>query len=125
MIPRNVRNGLLFTLAFWMESPPPAQDLSVLVYDPTIKLDENMRSGNFPVPLNLLIGVQTALEQLGFNPNGLDGVFGPGSRTALTNYQAANGLQQTPNVTTIDDVAAETIDSLASGLDAAGIGRIP
>ena len=37
----------------------------------------------------------------------------------------AAGLQQTPNLTTIDDVPAETIDSLASGLDAAGIGRIP
>jgi hypothetical protein len=125
VIPRNVRNGLLFTLAFWMEAPPPAEDFSVLVYDPSVKLADNMRSGNFPVPLNLAIGVQTALEHLGFDPNGLDGVFGQGTRTALTNFQASNGLQQTPNAKTIDDVPSETIDALASGLDAASIGRIP
>jgi hypothetical protein len=33
-----------------------------------------------PIPLNLAIGVQTALKTLGFNPNGLDGVFGHGTR---------------------------------------------
>jgi hypothetical protein len=125
VIPRNVRNGLLFTLAYWMESPPPAEDFSVLVYDPTVKLADNMRSGNFPVPLNLAIGVQTALEMLGFNPNGLDGVFGQGTRTALSNYQASNGLSQTPNASSIDDVPSETIDSLAAGLDAADISHIP
>ncbi len=125
VIPRNVRNGLLFTIAYWIEAPPPANDFSVLVYDPSLSLADNMRSNNFPVPLNLAIGVQTALETLGFNPNGLDGVFGPGTRAALTSYQASNGLQQTPNVSTIDDVASETIDSLGSAVDAAGGSHIP
>lgn len=59
------------------------------------------------------------------NPNGLDGVFGQGTRTALTNFQASNGLPQTPNATTIDDVPSETIDAMRSGLDAADIDHIP
>lgn len=124
VIPRNVRNALLFTIAGWMAAPPPG-DLTQLVYDPSMTLAENMRSPNFPVPVNLAIGLQTALEALGFDPNGLDGIVGPGTRTALTSFQAANGLATTPNVQTRDDVPQQTVDVLVQRLDEAGIGRFP
>jgi peptidoglycan hydrolase-like protein with peptidoglycan-binding domain len=90
-----VRNGLLFTIADWMAAPPLG-DFTQLVFDPTLSLADNVRSGNFPIPLNLVVGLQPALETLGFDPNGLDGIIGPGIRTALTSFQSANGLTQTP-----------------------------
>ncbi|MEU2624302.1 peptidoglycan-binding domain-containing protein [Streptomyces sp. NPDC007157] len=124
VIPRNVRNGLLFTLAGWMAAPPPG-DFSQLVYDPGLKLDANMRSRNFPVPLNLMIGVQTALEILGHDPNGLDGVIGPGTVGALNAFQVANGLPSTGAVQSMDDVPQSTIDALAAGLDVVGAGHFP
>ena len=122
--PRNVRNGLLFTLAGW-NAAPPAGDFSQLIYDVSKKLDANMRSGSFPVPLNLSIGVQTALEDLGFDPLGLDGVFGPGTRAALTSFQSSDQLLQTPGATGVDDVPQETIDALAEQLDTAGFSHFP
>lgn len=125
LVPRNVRNGLLFTIADWWAAPPPG-DFSELVYDPALTLADNMRSPNFPIPLNLEIGVQTALEFLGFDPNGLDGVFGPGTRTALNNFENANGLTHTPaTAKTIDDLSPATIDTLAARLDDLGITRWP
>jgi hypothetical protein len=127
LIPRNVRNGLLFTIADWWAAPTPtAGDFTQLVYDPGMSLAENMRSPNFPIPLNLEIGVQTALEFLGFDPNGLDGVFSSGTRTALNRFEDDNGLSQTPaTATTIADVPTATMDELATQLDNAGITRWP
>ncbi|MFI1398650.1 peptidoglycan-binding protein [Streptomyces sp. NPDC020681] len=122
--PRNVRNGLLFTLAGWMAAPPPG-DFAQLVFDPRQKLDANMRSGNLPIPLNLAIGLQTALEVLGFSPNGLDGVFGNDTRDALTSFQAANGLAQSPTAQGIGDVPQGTIDALAQQLDDQQVGHFP
>jgi hypothetical protein len=124
VIPRNVRNGLLFTIANWVQAPPPG-DFSLLVFDPSIKLDANMRSPNFPIPLNLVIGVQTALEVLGFDPKGLDGVIGPGTRAALTSFQIAQGLAPTPAAKTIDDIGPATIDALAAALDAQQVAHFP
>ncbi|WP_369395573.1 peptidoglycan-binding protein (plasmid) [Streptomyces sp. CG1] len=124
VVPRNVRDALLFTLAGWKTAPPPG-DFSQLVYDPGLKLDANMRSRNFPVPLNLVIGLQTALEILGHNPNGLDGVIGSDTMSALNAFQLANGLPPTAVVQTIDDVPQSTIDALAAGLDDAGAGHFP
>ncbi|MGW1987784.1 peptidoglycan-binding domain-containing protein [Streptomyces collinus] len=124
VIPRNVRNGLLFTLAGWMAAPPPG-DFTQLVYDPGLKLDANMRSGHFPVPLNLAIGLQTALEMLGHNPNGLDGIIGSGTRNALNDFELANGLPPTTTLHSIDDVPQQTIDALAAGLDDAGVSHFP
>jgi hypothetical protein len=121
VIPRNVRNGLLFTIADWMAAPPPG-DFTQLVFDPTLSQDRtiqlaaNMRSNNFPIPLNLAVGLQRALEVLGFNPNGLDGVIGPGTRAALTSFQRANGLPETPNAQTIDDVGTGSVQALAAQL---------
>lgn len=124
VIPRNVRNGLLFTLAGWMAAPPPG-DFTQLLFDPTLSLADNMRSENVPVTLNLLIGLQTALELLGFDPHGLDGVFGPGARAALTSFQNANGLPETPTAQTIDDVGSATIEQIAAQLDEQKITRFP
>ncbi|KPC64245.1 peptidoglycan-binding domain-containing protein [Streptomyces chattanoogensis] len=124
VIPRNVRNGLLFTLAGWMAAPPPG-DFTQLVFDPSQKLDANMRSGNFPIPVNLTIGLQTALEALDFSPNGLDGVFGPGTRSALVSFQSASGLTQTPTAQNIDDVPQETVDAMVTQLDNLGISSFP
>ena len=124
IIGRNVRNELLFTLANSIAAPPPGE-FSALVFDPSLMLDENMRSGNFPIPLNLAIGLQTALEMLGFDPNGLDGVFGRDTRTALTQFQTDNNLTTTRNATMIDDVPQETIDALAAALDANSVDHFP
>ncbi|MFJ9950758.1 peptidoglycan-binding protein [Kitasatospora sp. NPDC091207] len=77
------------------------------------------------MPLNLAIGVQTALEDLGVDPNGLDGVFGNDTRAALTSFQATNGLGQTPAAQGFDDVPQETLDALASRLDAKGFAHFP
>ncbi|MFD7986564.1 peptidoglycan-binding protein [Kitasatospora indigofera] len=123
VIPRNVRDGLLFTLAGWVTDR--GGDITDLVYDPARPLNANLRSGALPVPLNLLIGVQTALETLGMDPHGLDGVAGPGTRGALTTFQGANGLTLTPAAGGIDDVPEETIAALAAQLDARGVARFP
>jgi peptidoglycan hydrolase-like protein with peptidoglycan-binding domain len=37
--------------------------------------------------------VQEQLSLLGFNPRGIDGLFGPGSRAAIKRFQAQNGLE--------------------------------
>lgn len=124
VIPRNVRNGLLFTLAGWNAAPPPG-DLTQLVFDASLTLDANMRSGSFPVPLNLTIGVQAALKDLGFDPDGLDGVFGNGTRAALTSFQSANTLRQTPAAQSLDDVPQETLDAIAAQLDDKGFSHVP
>jgi len=39
--------------------------------------------------------VQRHLALLGFDPRGIDGIFGPGSRTAIAGWQAREGLAQT------------------------------
>lgn len=39
--------------------------------------------------------VQRDLSLLGFNPRGIDGVFGPGSRTAISAHQRSLGLPET------------------------------
>ncbi|WP_019074670.1 peptidoglycan-binding protein [Streptomyces hokutonensis] len=124
VIPRNVRNGLLFTLADW-NAAPPAGDLAQLVYNVSLDLDANMRSGMFPVPLNLAIGIQTALETLGFDPHGLDGVFGHNTRTALTSFQDSKGLPSTPTAASINDVPEATTKALADELQTLGFVPYP
>lgn len=39
--------------------------------------------------------IQTLLNAGGFDAGTPDGVWGPGSRAAMTAFQAANGLEQT------------------------------
>ncbi|WNO71565.1 peptidoglycan-binding domain-containing protein [Streptomyces sp. AM8-1-1] len=124
IIPRNVRNGLLFTLAGWVTTLPDG-DHGRLVFDPVRRLDDWMRSGDHPVPLNLTIGLQKALETLGFDPKGLDGIIGKGTRAALTAFQASLALTQTPGVSSVTDVPQETMVALRAGLDARGVACFP
>jgi hypothetical protein len=131
VIPRNVRNALLFTIADWMAAPPPGE-FSALVYDPFVHSDsrsrnlaENLRSQNFPIFLGLVVGLQTALEFLGFDPNGLDGVAGPGLKSALHAFQSSQGLPATPDFTTIDDLDAATHDAIIARLDEQGFSHFP
>src|SRR2546423_7000502 len=37
--------------------------------------------------------LQQKLKDLGFDPNGVDGNFGPGTKTAVTAFQQSKGLQ--------------------------------
>lgn len=46
-------------------------------------------------PVEQLRGVQQRLANLGYDCNGEDGQFGEGTRAALLQFQAANGLQET------------------------------
>lgn len=41
------------------------------------------------------IAIQRNLTDLGYNTRGIDGIFGPGTRTAITNWQRRNGFDQT------------------------------
>jgi peptidoglycan hydrolase-like protein with peptidoglycan-binding domain len=43
--------------------------------------------------------VQRNLSLLGFDPRGIDGIFGPGTRSALTAWQRANGFAETGYLT--------------------------
>ena len=122
VIPRNVRNSLMFTYGGWQVSPPPG-DFTQLVFDATVGLADHVRSRRSPITLNLVIGLQAALESLNCDPKGLDGRVGQHTRDALTWYQSACGLTQTPDMRAIDDVPQETINSRSAELDANGIDR--
>ena len=39
-----------------------------------------------------VLTLQTSLKQLGFDPNGVDGIYGPGTQTAVIAFQKAKGL---------------------------------
>ncbi|GFE66340.1 peptidoglycan-binding domain-containing protein [Litoreibacter roseus] len=45
--------------------------------------------------------IQRALSLLGYDPRGIDGIFGPGSRAAITDWQEANGQEATGFVTQV------------------------
>lgn len=124
VIPRNVRNGLLFTIAGWWAEPPPG-DLTQLVFDPREQLASNMRSGYFPIPMNLTIGLQTALEILGFNHKGLDGIAGSDTRKALNSFEFAHGIPPTATIKSVDDVPRQTLDAIISRLSEHEIAHYP
>lgn len=130
VIPRNVRNELLFIIADWMAAPEPG-DFTVLVFDPSQSLEANMRAGAFPIPIHLDIGLQTALERLSkelgkpaYDPHGLDGSFGPVTRTALVAFQSDHGLSQTPFASNVKDAGTATIDAIAAELDSLQIDHL-
>ena len=53
--------------------------------------------------------VQEALSALGFDPRGVDGVLGPGTRAALRAWQAAQGVEETGYLTAdqLSELAAQ------------------
>src|SRR5213595_2520496 len=48
---------------------------------------------NLP-PDQVIANVQTALQEQGYNPGGVDGLRGPQTRAAIADYQRANGLAE-------------------------------
>jgi len=61
-----------------------------------------------------VLTLQTTLKQLGFDPNGVDGAFGPGCEAAVIAFQKAKGL--TPD----GIVAPNTMAALQTGAAVAG-----
>ncbi len=53
-----------------------------------------------PISRDQAFGLQRGLAALGYDPNGIDGVIGSGTRRALRQYQAARGLIADGYVTT-------------------------
>lgn len=61
-----------------------------------------------------VVTLQTALKQLGFDPNGVDGIYGPGTQAAVIAFQKAKGL-------TPDGICGpDTMAALQSGASVAG-----
>ena len=48
-----------------------------------------------PLSRDQRLGAQRALQALGYDPGGIDGIIGSGTRAALRNWQIANG--ETPD----------------------------
>jgi peptidoglycan hydrolase-like protein with peptidoglycan-binding domain len=53
--------------------------------------------------------VQRRLQEEGFYPGPIDGVMGPGTRTALSQYQAKHGL---PKTGALDDATRKALGAL-------------
>jgi len=68
--------------------------------------------------------IQRHLDLIGFDPNGIDGLFGRGSRAAISNWQKANGFAQTSYLARdqITLLAAQA-DRKAAELEAAAAAR--
>jgi hypothetical protein len=101
---------------------------NILKGKPEITVSKNMRSGNFPIPLTLDVGLQTELDRLafelnnpGYGPQGIDGGISPNARTALTTFQRDFELPQTPRAKHVGDVGTATIDTIAAQFDSIGI----
>jgi GH24 family phage-related lysozyme (muramidase) len=123
--PRNAINEVLFSIASWVVAPEPG-DPAYLYWNTSLSLGDNLKSNTFPIPLNTNAGVQAALDLLGYDPHGIDGIFtkaGGMSNTqrAIVNFQTANGLPTTPTAAKAADIGADTANALASGLDGIGM----
>src|SRR5882762_320667 len=63
--------------------------------------------------------LQQKLQDLGFDPNGVDGNFGPGTRDAVIAFQQSKGLQA-DGIAGPNTLAALQSEGTASGVDAGG-----
>ena len=70
-------------------------------YDPrysTYIYDEPIYGYNQLEPRNVLVNVQTELQRMGYYRGAIDGLIGPMTRSALTRFQADNGLSVTSRI---------------------------
>ena len=70
----------------------PGQGRSVDSASPSKNADEASELA-IGLTANDRVGIQRRLLLVGFNPNGVDGSFGPGTRRAVTAWQASPSLQ--------------------------------
>jgi hypothetical protein len=63
-----------------------------------------------PLPAVEVRAAQARLSYLGFDPGGIDGVFGGGTRRAMQAFQQANGLPVTP---ALDSATEEKLEEAA------------
>jgi peptidoglycan hydrolase-like protein with peptidoglycan-binding domain len=71
------------------------------------------------IDLQTLMGVQTALQNLGFDPGTCDGVDGPNTQTAVRAFQASRGLESD------GVVGRDTRAALATALDEVAANDVP
>ena len=60
--------------------------------------DEPIYGYNQLEPRNVLVNVQTELRRMGYYRGAIDGLIGPMTRSALTRFQADNGLSVTSRI---------------------------
>ena len=75
-----------------------------------------------PTLYAIVIALQNReLSTPGYDPQGIDGVFGPNTRTALTTFQSDFGLPKPPNAKHVGDIGAATVGAIAAQLDSLGV----
>lgn len=78
-------------------------------YDPyfsTYSYDAPIYAYNDQDPGQVIANVQVELQRRGYNPGGVDGTYGPMTRSALIRYQSDNGLEPT------GEIDEDTLNSL-------------
>ena len=96
-------------LVFLLASAPAPVSAQESPDDPAVE------SQDADVPREVRVLVQKGLAVLGYDPGPTDGLFGPKTRTAISDWQAAKGLDATGYLTPIE---AETL--VAVGQEASG-----
>lgn len=83
----------IFTYPDSRYAPEARRRLDAIENDPQ-RLAE-IAEGQLNLTRNQRRGIQRDLTLLGYNTRGVDGIFGPGSRGAIRNWQQSNGFTQT------------------------------
>ena len=78
----------LYSISSGTTTTPSKPDTSGNSY-PTSSNPNTLKYGDFG---DKVIKLQTALQKLGYNPNGIDGKFGLGTQMAVIRFQQANNL---------------------------------